>query len=151
MRLSSSQSVRVKVTNVGNRRCHTSVEIQAPGFDIGTTNTTAERDLTQGQATDIIWVIKPKELGEFTVAIRTPFEGFAYGVDVTRFGLNAEAFELLAYIGPAIGCLLSLPWLLDVLKLLLPSHASSHEKPRRRKQVQRTSPGREEEAEPRVH
>jgi hypothetical protein len=108
-----SQTLRVVVANIDNPGvCNTTVVLAALDFDIAPASTARNVSLEQGQEpVTLLWVLKPRELGAFEIAVTAGNQTQVIGIVVTNvLGLTAAQVEILSYISSFLGPMLTAPW-----------------------------------------
>lgn len=108
-----SQTLRVVVANIDNPGvCNTSVGLAALDFDYAPPTTSRPVSLEQGQdPITLSWILKPKEIGAFEIAITAGNQTQVIGIVVTNvLGLTALQVQILSYISSFLGPMLTAPW-----------------------------------------
>ena len=108
-----SQSLRVVVANTTNPGvCNTTIGLAALDFDISPTATARPVTLEPGAPpVTLIWILRPRELGAFEIAITAGNQAQVVGVVVTNvLGFTALQVQILSYISSFLGPMLTAPW-----------------------------------------
>jgi hypothetical protein len=108
-----SQTLRVVVANVNNpTACNTTVGLAALDFDFAPPTTARPVSLEQDQnPVTLSWILKPKEIGAFEIAVTAGNQTQVIGIVVTNvLGLTAVQVQILSYISSFLGPMLTVPW-----------------------------------------
>jgi hypothetical protein len=108
-----SQTLRVVLSNFDNPgTCDTTVGLAALDFDIAPASTARVVALEPGQnPVTLLWVLKPREIGAFEIAITAGNRTQVIGIVVTNvLGFTAVQVQILSYVSSFLGPMLTAPW-----------------------------------------
>jgi hypothetical protein len=112
--VAESLPLSVLLRNDDTRSCTAEATLKVAKFDVSPAETSQKVTLAPGAASTLVWVIAPKEPGNFTIVVSSGFEHRALGVSVrTVLGLSARLAGALTLLGLVVGPAITIPWWLD--------------------------------------
>ena len=108
---SKSQAILVRVKNEVGEPCESKVSLRAPGFDISPIKEEQVINLDDGKEGSLSWILSPRKIGTYEIAISDPLNTKVYGITVTNvFGLSTVQAKLFSGLGTIFGPMLTIPW-----------------------------------------
>lgn len=108
-----SQTLRVVLANLdGVGICNTAVRLAALDFELSPPRTDRPVALEPGGApVTLLWIMKPKEVGSFEIAVTAGDQTEILGIVVTNvLGFTAVQVQILSAISSILGPMLTAPW-----------------------------------------
>lgn len=110
----NSQTVVVRTENLTDAECQSELSLLAPGFDVSPRKETLALRAQPKNSGSIAWIVVPKSIGSFELAISDGIDTRTLGVTVTNaLGLTATQSQVLTFLGSLFGPMLTAPWWFD--------------------------------------
>lgn len=110
----SSQTLVVSTENLIDAECQSELTLLAPGFDVSPRKETLLLKAQPKSAGSIAWIVVPRTVGSYELAISDGIDTRTVGVTVTNtLGLTATQSQVLTFLGSLFGPMLTAPWWFD--------------------------------------
>lgn len=120
-----TQAVTINTKNETDTTCETSLFLRAPGFDISPAKDEQNISLETGKSGSISWIITPRKVGSYEIALTDNLNTKVFGVSVNNmFGFTAVQAKILSSLGTLFGPMLTIPWWWERLRRRKPEEST---------------------------